>query len=604
MGAKQSKGGKVTVQNGTDANAEEGLDTFNKTSTLPATFRNKEEDANKSGTLPRDGVSLDRNTSFSKRFRKSVSKLIGVNEKDEKSPHDSSPQKETSPEVPNSNGEISPSKSKDENDSSVKSPVDHKLAQKIARAKFFQELYTTPTNVPKPPRSHNVSIDTDNGEDHVDKSGTPVVKLIERHQEAIEKHQEEIRNSMSSPDILKDRLESYRKSKLIENAEKSSISVKKDEMVSLSESTSESCSMKVEKKEEQVSSQMSTHMMKEATQAQSAESASESTLIQTSESVSESSAVQETSSQKVSVTETKSQFITESIESKESSAETSQTMISSQATTEKVVEESVHSSIKGASQLASELNSESLTMTTSEQTSQSAVTESLEVVTQQVSEMKVECSESSVKQSVEEVTKDKIISESITESQSQVETCMSKIQSENTSCEEVITQASSESHSILETVSHTETSNSTSESVSQSVVTESCGEILTSKSQEETSELEQKSEEVDDAKNESVDSDEKQQEIKGASQLASVLESASPSGSLDLSSGEDKAQLESETEQVVEAERVSDNSDDEQQEIKGASQLASVLKSEPQSDILDSSSGAKDNYSEPESDAE
>jgi len=587
MGAKQSKGGKVTVQNGTDANAEEGLDTFNKTSTLPATFRNKEEDANKSGTLPRDGVSLDRNTSFSKRFRKSVSKLIGVNEKDEKSPHDSSPQKETSPEVPNSNGEISPSKSKDENDSTVKSPVDHKLAQKIARAKFFQELYTTPTNVPKPPRSHNVSIDTDNGEDHVDKSGTPVVKLIERHQEAIEKHQEEIRNSMSSPDILKDRLESYRKSKLIENAEKSSISVKKDEMVSLTESTSESCSMKVEKKEEQVSSQMSTHMIKEATQVQSAESASESTLIQTSESVSESSAVHETSSQKVSVTETKSQFIAESIESKESSAETS---------------ESVHSSIKGASQLASELNSESLTMTTSEQTSQSAVTESLEVVTQQVSEMKVECSESSVKQS--EVTNDKIITESIKESQSQVETSMSKIQSETTSCEEVITQASSESHSILESVSHTETSNSTSESVSQSVVTESCGEILTSKSQEETSELEQKSEEVDDAKNESVDSDEKQQEIKGASQLASVLESASPSGSLDLSSGEDKAQLESETEQVVEAERVSDNSDDEQQEIKGASQLASVLKSEPQSDILDSSSGAKDNYSEPESDAE
>merc|ERR1712064_156998 len=314
---------------------------FNKTSTLPATFRNKEEDANKSGTLPRDGVSLDRNTSFSKRFRKSVSKLIGVNEKDEKSPHESSPQKETSPEVPNSNGEISPSKSKDENDSTVKSPVDHKLAQKIARAKFFQELYTTPTNVPKPPRSHNVSINTENGEDHVDKSGTPVVKLIERHQEAIEKHQEEIRNSMSSPDILKDRLESYRKSKLIENAEKSSISIKKDdsiiqeEMVSGTETTSESCSMKMEKKEEQVSSQMSTQI------------AAESTQIQTSESVSESSSVQETSSQKVSVTETKSQFVAESLETNESLSETSQTMVSSQATSEKMVEESVHSHIQG-----------------------------------------------------------------------------------------------------------------------------------------------------------------------------------------------------------------------------------------------------------------
>merc|ERR1712064_107679 len=114
---------------------------FNKTSTLPATFRNKEEDANKSGTLPRDGVSLDRNTSFSKRFRKSVSKLIGVNEKDEKSPHENSPQKETSPEVPNSNGEISPSKSKDENDSTVKSPVDHKLAQKL-QEQNFSKSYT------------------------------------------------------------------------------------------------------------------------------------------------------------------------------------------------------------------------------------------------------------------------------------------------------------------------------------------------------------------------------------------------------------------------------------------------------------------------------
>jgi len=608
MGAKQSKGGKVTVQNGTDANGEEGLDTFNKTSTLPATFRNKEEDANKSGTLPRDGVSLDRNTSFSKRFRKSVSKLIGVNEKDEKSPHESSPQKETSPEVPNSNGEISPSKSKDENDSTVKSPVDHKLAQKIARAKFFQELYTTPTNVPKPPRSHNVSIDTENGEDHVDKSGTPVVKLIERHQEAIEKHQEEIRNSMSSPDILKDRLESYRKSKLIENAEKSSISIKKDdsiiqeEIVSGTETTSESCSLKMEKKEEQVSSQMSTQIAAESTQI-----TTESTQMQTSESVSESSSVQETSSQKVAVTETKSQFVAESLETNESLTETSQTMVASQATSEKKVEESVNSHIKGASQLASELNSESVTMTTCEQTSQSAVTESMEVVTQQASEMKIECSESSVKQSVEEITSNKMITESIKESHSQVETSMeSKIQSEKTSCEEVITQASSESHSILETASHTETSNSTSESVFQSAVTESFGEILTSKSEEDTSEQETKPkpEQVVDAGKESDNSDVEQQEIKGAFQLASALESETQSEIIDASGMEDSSKLESKSEQLVVEDKESDNSDDEQQEIRGASKLASVLKSEPNSDILDSSGGAKDDYSDPESDAE
>ena len=216
MGAKQSKGGKVTQQNGTDAAAaEEGLDTFNKTSTLPATFRAKDDDVTKTGTLPREGVALDRNTSFSKRFRKSVSKLISPSKKDEK------------PEVQKEkddkevlNGEASPV-DKDERDAGPKSPVDHKLAQKIARAKFFQDLYTTPTNVPKPPRSHNVSLDNGNvssAEDRVD-STTPVVKLVQKHQEAIEKHQEEIRNSMSSPDILKGRMDSFRKSRVVENNE-------------------------------------------------------------------------------------------------------------------------------------------------------------------------------------------------------------------------------------------------------------------------------------------------------------------------------------------------------------------------------------------------
>merc|ERR1712062_965275 len=58
-------------------------------------------------------------------------------------------------------------------------------------------------------------------EDDVDRanSTTPVVKLIEKHQEAIEKHQEEIRSSMGSPDILKGRMDSFRKSKLVENSE-------------------------------------------------------------------------------------------------------------------------------------------------------------------------------------------------------------------------------------------------------------------------------------------------------------------------------------------------------------------------------------------------
>merc|ERR1712045_1065295 len=94
---------------------------------------------------------------------------------------------------------------------------------KIARAKFFQDLYSTPTNVPKPPRSRNGFSPQQDGlaEDDVDRanSTTPVVKLIEKHQEAIEKHREEIRSSMGSPDILKGRMDSFRKSKLVENNE-------------------------------------------------------------------------------------------------------------------------------------------------------------------------------------------------------------------------------------------------------------------------------------------------------------------------------------------------------------------------------------------------
>merc|ERR1712098_421797 len=131
-----------------------------------------------------------------------------------------------------------------------------------------------------------------------------------------------------------------------------------------------------------------------------------------------------------------------------------------------------------------------------------------------------------------------------------------------------------------------------------------CGEILTSKSEEDTSEIEPKSEQVVDAGKESDNSDVEQQEIKGAFQLASALESESQSEIIDSSGMEDASKLESKSEQLEVGEKESDNSDDEQQEIRGASKLASVLKSEPNSDILDSSGGAKDDYSDPESDAE
>ena len=222
MGAKQSKGGKVK-QNGTETpgEGEEGLDSFDKTSTLPATFKAKDDEMTKCETLPREGVAaLDRNTSFSKRFRKSVSKLVGHKGKQEGCTD--SPKTEDNLENKDENG-ADLNKTKDEKDSTVKSPIDPKLAQKIARAKFFQDLYSTPTNVPKPPRSRNGFSPQENGlsEDDVDRANntTPVVKLIEKHQEAIEKHQEEIRSSMGSPDILKGRMDSFRKSKLIENNE-------------------------------------------------------------------------------------------------------------------------------------------------------------------------------------------------------------------------------------------------------------------------------------------------------------------------------------------------------------------------------------------------
>jgi len=220
MGAKQSKGGKVK-QNGTETGGDEGLETFDKTSTLPATFKPKDEEMTKCGTLPREGVALDRNTSFSKRFRKSVSKLVGHKGKQEGCTD--SPKTEDNLENKDENN-ADLNKTKDEKDSTVKSPIDPKLAQKIARAKFFQDLYSTPTNVPKPPRSRNgFSPQQENGlsEDDVDRANntTPVVKLIEKHQEAIEKHQEDIRSSMGSPDILKGRMDSFRKSKVVETNE-------------------------------------------------------------------------------------------------------------------------------------------------------------------------------------------------------------------------------------------------------------------------------------------------------------------------------------------------------------------------------------------------
>ena len=433
MGAKQSKGGKVTDQNGTDANNEEGLDTFNKTSTLPATFRSKDDDVTRGGTLPRDGAAnIDRNTSFSKRFRKSVSRLIGVSEKDEKQ-NGTSPQKESSPET--ANGEASPTKEADERDSSIKSPVDHKLAQKIARAKFFQDLYTTPTNIPKPPRSLNVSVDTADGED---KSATPVVKLIERHQEAIEKHQEEIRNSMSSPDIMKDRLESFRKSKVIENGSM----LKKEETNETK--TESSFTNRIENQEELITTQQS--------------SSEQKTFETTSVACQESSSMKVESSQ---ITETKSQHIAENLETRES------------ITSSSVEQAATHIEATETKMSVSESVVESTSESQCVQSTTESVMESLSSASTMES---VSVAQSTVSQSIE-TSNQQITSESIIESSSSCIENRSAVESVTTTMESMSLQAESQTK---ETVSQ-----STFESMESHSSTEESHVITEQKSSEQ-----------------------------------------------------------------------------------------------------------------------
>eukprot|EP00092_Neocalanus_flemingeri_P039273 GFUD01042753.1.p1 GENE.GFUD01042753.1~~GFUD01042753.1.p1 ORF type:complete len:599 (+),score=207.62 GFUD01042753.1:169-1965(+) len=213
MGAKFSKGGKVK-QNGTDAALDESLDTFNKTSTLPASFRKKDDEVTKSGTLPRGGANLDRSTSFSKRFRKSVTKLVGQKEVIENASESQGPTEPSSVVLGQEecNGKLK-DVAEEEVDSKQETPrrevreVDSKTAQKRARAQFFQELYTSKeqAHIPKPPRSRNIPSPLQKVDDGADlivpaAIGTPVVKLIEKHEEAIEKQQEhnETNNSINS----------------------------------------------------------------------------------------------------------------------------------------------------------------------------------------------------------------------------------------------------------------------------------------------------------------------------------------------------------------------------------------------------------------------
>jgi len=198
MGTKFSKAGKGAKYG--DNLVDESADTFDKTSTLPASFKKKDEEVTKAETLPRGN--LDRSTSFSKRFRKSMTKLVGHKKVSENA--------KLSTEHNDVNGGLEELGEQEKTDIEVKvipdvveAPEvvedDLKTAQMKARAQFFEDMYNSkePVIIPKPPRSNIPSpIEQINEEDEEDDTvsvsviGTPVVKLNENHQEVIGIEQE------------------------------------------------------------------------------------------------------------------------------------------------------------------------------------------------------------------------------------------------------------------------------------------------------------------------------------------------------------------------------------------------------------------------------
>jgi len=198
MGAKFSKGGKLKQPNGTEGHeGDESLDTFDKTSTLPASFRKKDEEVTKAGTLPRGGVDLNRSTSFSKRFRKSMTKLVGKNDVIEQPINEcETPTKNVlGTEEGKENKDVSEDKTDFKAAETPKREIDIKTAQKRARAAFFQDLYNPkePVHIPKPPRSRNLESPSEKVDHEADITvttaalGTPVGKLIKKHEGEIEK---------------------------------------------------------------------------------------------------------------------------------------------------------------------------------------------------------------------------------------------------------------------------------------------------------------------------------------------------------------------------------------------------------------------------------
>jgi len=191
MGAKFSKSGKGDKC--IDDPVDESSDTFDKTSTLPATFKKKDEEVTKAGTLPRGG--LDRSTSFSKRFRKSMTRLVGHKKGNDNAEHSiepNEPKAEKKNKEEEEKNEIKCETLQEVVESPEETEEDLKTTQLKARAQFFEEMYSPGerVNIPKPPRTNipspveNIKEEEEAESVSVSVIGTPVTAVnIEVKQE-------------------------------------------------------------------------------------------------------------------------------------------------------------------------------------------------------------------------------------------------------------------------------------------------------------------------------------------------------------------------------------------------------------------------------------
>jgi len=129
MGAKNSKVKKGEKKGA--AAGDESSDQVDKTATLPASFKKKEvETGGKTETLPRN---LNRSTSFTNSCRNWAKKKGLVKDK---SPKDETPTKTNEDDVKENGTRKSETKE-------TITPVVAKLAQKKARAQFFEDMYNS-----------------------------------------------------------------------------------------------------------------------------------------------------------------------------------------------------------------------------------------------------------------------------------------------------------------------------------------------------------------------------------------------------------------------------------------------------------------------------